>query len=1200
MNFPNFSNSFPKLSFDKFFKLQIYLISSLCTTILFGNVVNSQHSLTLDLNQQPLSKVIDAIEAQSDYQFIFSLEDVDIDRKVSVNIDKGTIDQVMQILFNETTIKYEIDIQNKVLLKSEKNSTQLFEQPPPQKILSGIVVDETGEPLPGVTVAIRGENKGVTSDFDGNYSISIPDNEVTLIFSYVGMTTHIVTVKDQLELDVVMSSKADPLNEVLLTGYQETTEEKKTGSITKIEEKKLRRVASASIVEVLEAIAPGLLVKNSPTGPQLTIRGYSTLNASNTPLIVLNGFPMSEGFDISSLNPEDIESINLLKDAEATALYGVQAANGVVVIQTYDGSSGSIDKIDVQYKFDGIYGLRAPDLNDFQLINSTAALDWFFELNSNGIISTNYITDDPYDSAFAILLARESSAISSEEAENLFENLRRRSFKDEFQKLFLQNQELERHTVSLSGRTPKGHFRILSDYNRNREVHVGNNRENYRLYATLGIEDIILSNLDLDFTYRRHQTEQKLNHFNYDQFTNNLPYETIYDANGNLRNQFNPESKIGEHLYDHYNNLGYLDWTYNKLKEFGTLDKRYSKHAHWIQSALSYELIPQIRFSSRYQYTISNSKLEDWRGVEQFNVRQTINQFTRYSSERGLHRYIPIKPNLRRNTQEELGWIFRNAIHFDFEFKEKGQLFGTLGIEISKNANESVESNLWGIDRTSLQQLPIDYSFLAYEGTPGYTSSRLLPVNQRITIHPFRKSFSDSRIISEFAQFQLRWNRTYDISASWRVDRTNFFGTDPKNRRAPFASVGSGWIISNEPFLKDIKWVNHLKLRASYGFNGRVASREGEVFIARENTFGIIPQLTGELELFPSTLPNPRLRWERVGTTNVGVDFRLMNYRLGGSLEYYSKIATDLLSSEDIDPTLSPSEITQQYVNVGEVKNQGIDFNLNIRPIENNRFLWEKNINLSWQNSKIRHVNTPRQNINLTSGEGILFKKNDPVDALYVYKSAGLSPEGNLQFFAADDGRVVEIQEALGNIVLEQSLAGVYNPKYYGGITNNFRYKNFTFSFRVSYQLGHMLRGPVVGGNSDISALTFNSIAPHINRRVINRWQVPGDELHTDIPRLNDVYADAKLRYFALSDRNVDRADFVRLRDVVFGYNIPTDRLKRVSLKQLELKVQLTNLWLWTANKWGIDPEYHGSNTSFSISSLAPPPSITFSLNAQF
>ncbi|MGC6480316.1 MAG: SusC/RagA family TonB-linked outer membrane protein [Flavobacteriaceae bacterium] len=1151
-----------------------------------------KHLVSLALDSVPLRSAIDAIESQTPYTFIFNVKEVALDRFVTLNVHQVSVENVLQEVFQGTNTAYSVEASNIYLNPGFGDQ---------QQELSGTVLDETGTPLPGVTVAIRGSAQGVTTDFDGNYSLPIPSGEVTLVFSYVGMTTHVVKVKDQSVLDVIMSPKADPLEEVLLTGYRDVTEKRKTGSIVKITEETLREYTASSAVELIEAVVPGLLVRNTPEGPEISIRGKSSFENSSTPLVVLNGFPMDDNFDWNLLNPEDIKSINVLKDAEASALYGLRSANGVIVIETHDGSAASLEGLDASYRYDAFYGLREPDLKDHQLMNADQMIDFYLDGYENGAVHLSILLNGYYDVLGDIIRRRDDTGeITDGQAQVEINRLRRNDATEQFSRFFLQNEFNQRHNFTLSGRSEHSYFHITASAQNDRSFHKNNDRQAYLINTRLGMQNLLVPNLDMTMEIRTNFVNHKLNHMGYESFYNQMPYDNIVDEEGNLLSQYNRAAIVPMHDYDLFEDLGYLDFSFNRLREFRNKNNTRKTNQTLVNSALTYRITPEIRLKTQYQYDRRFIQQDEHFNLETFRMRELINRFTEYiPSEGRLIHHLPKRPALFKNDLETNSWLWRNSVFFDFWWQKKALIQGTFGGEIQEQESHRIQDFLYGLNPLTLQQEHYDLRRIL-NGVPGYRTVYGSNDLSAANLLQHREFIDVTRAISYFANLRLHWEETYSLTGTWRQDRANYFAVESKDRRSSFWSVSSGWTMSNASFIKSAQWINFLRLRMSYGFNGNVSpSKEGRLFIARYD-INTTPATEDEYFLRPQSLPNPHLRWERVSTSNLAMDFRILNHRLNGSLELYRRRAADLYTQEDADPTLSTVDTPSIGINRGEISNSGVELNLSFRPVEKDIFLWTTDFNFTHEFSRVIETNNPNLFEAANEIDGIYIKGN-PVDGLYAFRFEGLSENG-LPRYRNNDGTITEDRSAgvlaYESIVQEQYLIGSHSPRFYGGITNRLRYKGFSFGFRFTYKLGHYLRGPIGGTRSEFGWGTL-SLSPGWNTRIHDRWRQPGDEAHTDIPKMTFNY-NRIYRRFGLSDANVDRADFVRLLFVNLGYDFSQDKLQRTPFKQLQLKLQVDNPWIWVANRWGIDPEYHGDNFYPGIEHANPPPKATLSINARF
>ena len=1223
----------------------------------------SGQSISIDMQNVELSSILLKIEEKSEYRFFYSNNLIDVDTPYSLRVQDAEIEDVLEVLFDNKPIAYRFLDKQIVLFPENETQTaahvdalinkekakpldkikginRLAEQLQ-QRTVRGTVSDQEGLPLPGVSVVVKGTSRGVTTDFDGAFQIRVPDSGATLVFSYVGMDTQEVNIDEQTTITVRMMPKTGQLDEVILTGYQTLERERVTGSVSKLESEDLNRVVSENVASAIEATTAGVLVQNNVQGePEISIRGVSSLIGANAPLIVVDGFPVNSGelrldltnrdlatssfrnideFDTNSrgsflrtLNPKDIKSITVLKDAAAASIWGVRSANGVIVIETYNGKGATKDELNMSYSFDTSFGLDKPDLSDLYLMNASDIVDLRREgytktdvSSSSGASVIRLFSTSSYDIMDAVFRDLNSGAITQNQADSRLNALKDLDYESQFEAYFLRPERFERHNLTASGRNDNVNYLLSLTYSNNERVETNNDEEEYLVRAALGIQDFLAPNLDLDFSYTTSFTERKLNHIPINYFARNAAYDVLVDDQGDLTWQYlGSNREVLPHDYETYDDLGYLDWRYNLLREFRAKDSSTSNQMNRLQGTLSYQLHPGINISTQYQYERSSLLQEDLQTLERHEVRRSINTFTTVSAEGDLEYHFPFRPALRLADADLKSWVWRNTLNYDFDIAQKGKIAGVVGHEMQQSTGDYVRQSVWGYDPISLIHIPIDYDTLINVGIPGFDGR----TRRLSTLDPFTRVFTDSRYLSGFANLGFTWDDTYDLSVSGRVDQTNFFGVNVDERSSPFWSVGGGWLLSNEAFIQNIDWIDHLKLRTTYGVNGNVTSTDGSVLVTNSE----LRRDTGEIVLEIQSLPNPNLSWESVATTNIGLDFGLLNHRLWGSLEYYNKKASDLLATAPFNITYGPALSffnTEFQYNVGEITNEGMDIQLNMVPIEQNHFRWQSNLNFSWATSEVGKVNTSNstspdqaaRNTPFTIARGI-FREGDPADALYVYRLDGLDDDGSLRVFDID-GEVVPyvvtnvnsgaMRKSFSEANLEKYVAGVFNPKYFGGWINTFSYKNFDLSLTFSYKLGHVMRGPV-RGLATPNYFNYRSYS----RILADRWKTPDDNGNTDIPAVDRNFS--TIRIYNYSDSNIDKADFVRLSYLSLGYQMPDELFVNSFVKSMRLNLQFSNLWIWTANRWNLDPEYYGGIKSGTPNGFSPPATSTLSLNINF
>ncbi|AUP80680.1 SusC/RagA family TonB-linked outer membrane protein [Flavivirga eckloniae] len=1149
----------------------IFLFCTSLFSLTPNHVLSQKARITIESDMKvSVDEVFDMITTQTKYAFIYH-ENLFKDFP-KVELKKGIIS--LNRLFNKSLPKKQdlniiVTKDNTILIRERnKNNNRL------QTIITGTVTDAGGLPIAGVTVLVKGTITGTATDFDGGYSIKVSSTENVLVFSSLGFKTQEITVGNQSTINVVLNEQADVLDEVKLvsTGYQKISRERATGSFEKVSEEILEVKTAQNILSKLEGEVTGVLFDNDGN---ITVRGESTINAVNEPLIVVDGFPIQQS--LSTINPNDVQSITVLKDAAAASIWGIRAANGVIVIVTRKG--GRNQKIAVDYT-SNFSITQKRDLNDLPITPTNSLLEFEKHRADNAwLLATSSFNSSPVGEAYKTFLALDSGALTQGEADAIISGLRGIDVRNEFANLFISNETWMQHNLSITGGGENNSFRASITYNENKnlESSTGNNRGD--VIANLSNNITLLPKLSLDANINYVNTVSKSNGIRWGEVISLPQYQRIVDANGNYVTQ--PRT-IDQSLKDGFASDGYpYSWDYNLKQELDNKNNRTVNTQLRLQTSLKYDITDNLNVQGLYQYEYGFSKTENLFNEDTYRVRDLVNRFTTLNGTSGaLESAIPKGEILDlgdSNTESHTG---RFQLNYDQSFNDGlHQINAIAGYEIRKTLFKSYQSTLYGFDSRSLAHANLNYKD-EFSTSPSGGNSR---IDDGVNIEN-----DENRFISYYVNAAYTYDNKYTITGSTRLDDTNLFGADEEYKNIPLYSFGVKWNISNENFFKS-KVVNNLTLRITNGSNGNVDNSTSPfVLLKLDNNFNSDIPFAGI-----NSVKNPELRLERVFVNNIGLDFGLWNNRLSGSIEYYERKSQDLLSQVSFPSILG---FNSALINAGEMENKGFEIGLNALAVNGKSFKYNTSINFSYNKNEVTKVEVPEETVVrfLFFSDPIL---NKPLRYLYSYRYNGLDSNGDPQFLN-ENNEVVNVEGQLANgdnasinnvegLVFE----GTTTPKYYGAWVNRFSYKNFFIRALTTFKFGHVFRNTDNFLDYSDTRLPFLT---NVHADFDNRWRNPGDENSTNIPRLPDAPGDLDregYRYYRSGDHLVDDASHIRLREVVLGYNLSSKVANKLGLNSLSLSVQGNNLALINFNKWNVDPE----NQLFGLRKT-----FTLSVNANF
>ena len=1123
----------------------------------------SQTYVTLKTKNAHISEMFDVIEQQTHFRFGYGDNLMQSDNRFSLNYDKISILSVLEILSKEANLSFRrIGDNISVSISNDSNSVgSIHGVVSDDRRISGTIKDPEGNTLPGVTIIVKGTTVGTISDNLGKFTIDVPDNSNILLFSHVGFITQEIDISNTTNIDLVMKADLTTLDKIVVTGYQEIPIEETTGSFETVS-KQLDIKINQNILSKLEGEAPGVLF-DAQDG--LTIRGISTINANNAPLIVVDGFPLTQ--NISTINPNTIESITVLKDAAAASIWGIRAANGVVVIVTKKGGQGKGNKPSIEFSVNHAITPKL-QLSNLNYASSRSFLD--FERHQ---VDSEWLDFPSGTNQRALTQGQETffllnqGLISQSEADAITNNLSSIDSRDEFDDLFLQNDTWTQYSLAVGKSNAHNQYRLTLSYNQNRGTFIRNNRDNLQanLLQAIDISPKLAFTGNFNYAY----TSNKPNGLNLSDLDTQSglggldQYQRILDDQGNFipqpRTFYQPfkESLVAQ---------GYpYNWDYNAKQEFDNKDNSNKTSELRLQTSLKYKVFDFLSIEGRYQFEWGQSNTENLFNENTYRVRDFVNRFTVINDDNEIESALPVGSHFQTSTRRSETHSGRIQINFNKSFLNNDHNISAIaGYEVRQEFNKGFGTTRYGFDPQSLSFARVDYT----------TRHPITPARTRSIADPTFFNELENRFLSYYGNLAYTYKGKYTLSGSTRLDDANLFGADDEYRNIPLYSIGARWEIYKENFLSNSDFINQLTLRLTHGSNGNVHTGTSPFLQARisRNPFNDIPFA------FVSNVKNPSLRLEKVFVTNIGVDFALFNSKLSGSIEYYKKKSRDLLSVISIPSVLG---FSSALVNAGKMENTGVDISLNYLVVQNDNFSFNTSLNFSYNKNEVTEVDVAEETINTyLNGEPL---RGNPLRYMYSYNYAGLDENGDPQALN-ENGQFVNVEGQIrngdgdledGTITNPDALVyeGTTTPKYYGAWINYVTYKGFYLRTLFTFKFGHVFRNTDILDYRDIG---FNVNNSHIHKDFESRWMNPGDENTTDIPRIPTARNDASnpgYTYYNRGNHLVDNASHIRFKEIVLGYTFTQGFLKTIGVSTLNLSLQARNLGVLSFNKWDIDPE---------------------------
>ncbi|MBK5722350.1 SusC/RagA family TonB-linked outer membrane protein [Dysgonomonas sp. Marseille-P4677] len=1070
--------------------------------------------------------------------------------------------------------------------------------------VTGHIVDKLGEPLIGVTVLNENTKRGSMTDLDGNYKIIAKTGD-NLIFRYIGMKTVEVTLRQgQSNINMTLEDDENVLEDVVVTGYQTISKERATGSYAILTSKSLENKTDVNLISRIEGLVPGINTKGTNGYDKAIIRGRSTVEGNSNVLYVVDGIPYEGNTDIylgettnplKYINPNDVANITVLKDAAAASIYGARAANGVIVITTHRGRVG---KTKVSYNGTVRFS-EAPSLSSLNLTNSSELVD-YFQTAYNSVTPGNKVIKDKYntwnerifrDPVFDALVAYDSGSIDKNELDKslaYYSSLdNRNQIYDEFSRTAITHQ----HTLSVSGGNDKYKFYLSGNFINNNEHDKYSSSKQYAINSKNDFNISSKLSAHLNLTTNINSSDQS--NYNTDSYASLLQkypsYYMLKDENGNLLNLPNGRGEVYKSNFelDKLIDAGLYNEYYYPTQDMNSNLRSVKTNYIRIQGGFNWKIIDGLSASATYQTEIVNSKKKEHFLEESYYMRSNINDAAQINQ--GVITYnVPIGGRLNERRSDQQSYTLRGQLNFNKTLGKDHTITALGGAERRENNSTSSEKTLLGYDENGMRYITQDKI-----SQLGKTINSTQSISNNYVDNTIFKLYVGdglARYVSFYGNASYSYRQRYDISVSARLDESSLFGRKAENKWKPIWSSGASWHISKEDFMKDIDWINYLKLRLTYGIGGNSPS----------NSTGIFAKVSSvEKDTYTNLYPlayikepkNEKLTWEKTATTNIGIDFSLFDSRLGGSFDYYQKRSTDLLGDKAADPTLGWSLIRLNY---GAMNNKGVEIALNGLIIKTREFSWNTTLTYTYNKNKLKDFRGAQTRDAFLYNDVLQLEK--PISSVYSARYAGLNEKGEPLFYNQNDEKVSFDKITKDDLVY----SGTRIPKYTSALMNTFSYKNLELSFKLMYYGGHVIR------DQSLKWLTGEETV-NFNRESLNFWKKPGDELNSDgEPNLNigpALNSDATRSSWILGwqsrDTNIKKAHYIKLRNINLVYRIPKSILNKMNIEQLALSFQADDLVSWTSNG-KIDPETTSQDKEYYYVYMRPMPAFSFGININF
>lgn len=1098
--------------------------------------------LSIAMENVTVEQVLAGIEDNSDYNFVYNRDAIDLERKVNVNYSGAKISEILADLFESTNVEFNL-VGRTIVLSTVGESRSSVQQ----GTVSGKVTDASGFPLPGVTVVVKGTTTGSVTDAQGNFSLSDVPSSGTLVFSFVGMKTQEIPVAGKSIVNVTMVEETVGIEEVVAIGYGTMKKSDLTGSMTVVNSEDINNMPATNVQQALVGKVAGAFISPNqgadPTGGiSIRIRGTNSLNeAANTPLYVIDGIPMQGDVASISLDPENIESISVLKDASSTAIYGARAAAGVILVTTKDGKKGK-----GHFSFSSEFGIQTP-AKYFDLINAS---EWY-ELFEKGWDQWEYFTgkDRTVRGDY-----KDHYAPAIWDAEN------NRPVNDvEWQKAMLnETATWNKYAFSVSGGEEKIDYYFNLSYEQREGIFIQTFFDRFSLNGKVNyqISDKLKTGFSTNVAYTERAGNSGLN----ERFGSYMP--TVYKP------QMLPMYKPGT-----------TEWVYASLE--WKVDPAYN--------IAPYRNVGFIADNTRYDWETKDNSTD--------NLATTVNFYFDYKPIKSLSFRTNVGIDLGNGQTKNIQYL-RPVMHLNINNPggmDNVATYVWFGKRQSLVANEIVNfkktfAEKHNIDATAVFELQHSYGDNLSVYANGSTDNDLDQISNQPKIDVFSpngnlinpRNFGGEpggrvRFASYMGRLAYNYDGRYHLTATIRTDGSSKFAEG--YRWGTFGAVAASWHIHKEKFFEGLtSTISALKPRISYGTTGNQASVGDFLYIPNVNT---VSGIYGSMS-YPENLANAALTWETVKQWNLGLDVGFFSNKINLIVDAYNKKSIDMLGN-------LPLPVSSGYGNIkgnlGSIQNRGIDITLSTVNISRKDFSWTSDFAFSLNRNKILDlgVNPDGSKIDEVIVDRFIRKIGEPVSNFYLYSYDGvwqLGQEGDIKPAIAPTGhnqvglfrvldRQSEGEDGYGVInVDDRKMMGTPEPDFFGGFTNSLSYKNWTMDIVCTYSVGNRL---------------FN--VPKTMLQAGHRFQQSDRDFYENhwSPE-NPTNEYQKLSTFASNNtfqqnggisQNVDHwledASYLRVANVGINYAFSKNVCNMLRLSGINLGLQASNLLTLTKYS-GLDP----------------------------
>ena len=1107
----------------------IILFSIILSLNLEASVYSQKTQFTLDLSGKTVREVFQLLEQQSKFRFFYNDEFKYIDKIVNLSVRDENVEQILQKLFVSSDITYKVLENNLVVLTLKQSVSQ-------QVKISGTVTDATtNDPLIGVNIVVEGTTIGVVTDAAGHFVIEVPSANATLNITYIGYNPEKVAISGQTTINVKLVPDITKLDEVVVVGYGTQKRSTVTAAITSIAARDIKDMPTSNAATALQGKLPGVIVQqtsgNPGSSPSIKVRGFGSISAGTSPLIVVDGNIVSSSV-FSTLTTSEIESIDVLKDASSTAIYGSRGSNGVIMVTTKRGKSGKTSvNLDVYTGYQQI-------TKKVDVLNSQQFAEFSKEATNNA-----------YLERVAGAKATDLNSVRPQPSErmrypqgDLFDWF---TFDDpskvaslpytDFQSKIFRDAPIHNYQLTSSGGNEKVRFLVSGGYLKQDGIVEKSSLDRYtfRTNMDVNVSSKFRMGLDINPTYRIQENVSTDGHWASNGVINaalaSIPMAPLYNSDGT---QWSSQQELAAPygLPGVTNPLANIRENNDQSKMLSLLGNAYAEYT--ILKSLKYRASGNLSFNDNRRNTYRTSRIP-------------------------LNQLLP--PNQAIGSASswmDISYLFNQTLSFSHSINNTHNFDALLGMEATKYYYET--SN---------------------EGAINFPNDVVQTLNYG-TVNSGSSSKTENSVVSYFGRVNYNYQGKYMVNVSVRRDGSSLFGSD--NRWGTFPATSLGWRVTKEPFMENLKFLSETKLRASYGLAGNNAFSNNYPYagLLRPDNYVFGNALSNGLGA--STLANTLLGWEKSHQTDIGIDLGFFNNRIYFIADYYTRSTTDLLLNVNV-PTLTGFSSTVK--NIGEMENKGWEFSLNTRNLTG-QFTWSTNVNISFNRNKVVALGPTGDRILSGSGVGEtnITSIGEPIGSFFGYKQLGIFKDqtdlDSYPHFIDTKPGDVKYEDVSGAAGVpdgkidanDRTIIGNNQPKFIYGFTNTFSFKGL--------ELNVMFNGVQGGKILNLSRRFFENLEGSQNNlsTVLDRWHSADQPGNGIVPRANSRTTGQNN---AISSRWVENGSFLRIQNITLGYQIPTLLIEKLKLQSARIYVSAQNPLTWS-KYLGYNPEVSGYESSLT------------------